>query len=167
MASLVLVVFCLARKTPLKFSARAHKFMALQGACLFCLNYIFFYYASVNLTTGLVSVIFSTVVLMNVLNARLIVAQKVRPIVVLSGILGLLGLVFIFIPELSNMERSTQVRNSILFGLLATLCASIGNVTTIKNKENGVPVVAATTWGMFYGAVMTLSYVLILSLIHI
>jgi len=160
-ATLVLLAICMARKTPLKFSAHAHKYMLIQGTCLFCLNYIFFYYASVHLTTGLVAVIFSTVVLMNVLNGRLIVGLPIRPVVVLSGILGLIGLVFIFIPELSNMERSEQVRNSILFGLVATLFASIGNVTTIKNKENGVPIVAATTWGMFYGSIVTLAYVLV------
>jgi len=160
-ATLILLVICLVRKTPFKFSPNAHKYMVIQGTCLFCLNYIFFYYASVHLTTGLVAVIFSTVVLMNVLNGRLIVGLPIRPVVVLSGILGLIGLVFIFIPELSNMERSTQVRNSILFGLLATLFASIGNVTTIKNQKNGIPIVAATTWGMFYGCIMTLAYVLI------
>jgi len=160
-ATSILFVICFLRKVPLRFSATAHKYMWLQGACLFCLNYILFYYASKHLTTGLVAVIFSTVVLMNVLNGRLLVGQQIRPIVVVSGILGLLGLVFIFIPELSNMERSVQVKNSIILGLLATFFASIGNVTTIKNKINGVPVVAATAWGMLYGSLMTLIYVLV------
>jgi len=73
----------------------------------------------------------------------------------------LLGLTLIFIPELQMMERSTEVKFSIFLCVLATLSASLGNVLTLRNKANGVSVVPATTWGMFYGTVATLIYLLL------
>ena len=160
-ATLVLLLVCMLRKQNLKYSWYAHIFMALQGIFLFCINYILFYYASFELATGLVSVMFSTVVLMNVLNGRFFANQVIKPMVVVGGILGLLGLTLIFIPELQMMERSAEVKFSIFLCVLATLSASLGNVLTLRNKANGVSVVPATTWGMFYGTVATLIYLLL------
>ncbi len=161
LATLVLLIVCLIRKQTLIFPLRAHVFMLLQGMFLFSINYILFYYASFNLATGLVSVMFSTVVLMNVINGRLFANQVIKPMVVVGGILGLMGLTLIFIPELQSMERSNDVLFSIGLCVLATLSASFGNVLTLKNKANGVSVVPATTWGMFYGTLATLIYLLI------
>lgn len=160
LATTILLLVCLLRKQTLNYSLYSHLFMAMQGIFLFCINYILFYYASYDLATGLVSVMFSTVVLMNVLNGRLFANQVIKPMVVVGGILGLLGLTLIFIPELQTMERSANVKFSIFLCVLATLSASIGNVLTLKNKANGVSVVPATTWGMFYGTIATLIYLL-------
>ena len=160
LATTILLLVCLLKKQSLRYSLHSHIYMALQGIFLFCINYILFYYASYELATGLVSVMFSTVVLMNVLNGRLFANQVIKPMVVVGGILGLLGLTLIFIPELKTMENTAKVKFSIILCVLATMSASLGNILTLRNKANGVSVVPATTWGMFYGTVATLIYLL-------
>jgi drug/metabolite transporter (DMT)-like permease len=52
LASLVLFAFCLARRLPLRFRAREHLWIALFGALMFCVSYIFVYYAEEHVVLG-------------------------------------------------------------------------------------------------------------------
>ena len=61
-AMAALVMFCWAwlRGDSLRFKLRDHGFLALMGAFIFSTNYVLFYIATAELTTGLIAVIFST-----------------------------------------------------------------------------------------------------------
>ena len=50
---------------------RQHGFIALQGLFLFSTNYLIFYWATGLLTSGIVALMFSTVILMNIVNGAL------------------------------------------------------------------------------------------------
>ena len=67
-AALTLVVYCKLRGLNMRFSLRDHIFMALQGLVLFSVNYWLIYLAEVHVTSGLVAVIFSSIVFMNMIN---------------------------------------------------------------------------------------------------
>lgn len=71
LAALILFAWCLLRGLPLRFDRRQHLWMALQGCMLFCINYLILYWATAELTSGLVAVIFSAIVLMNIVNSAL------------------------------------------------------------------------------------------------
>lgn len=62
----------------MKFSKRQHAFIALQGLFLFCLNYWLNYVGTGYLTSGMVSIIFSTLTLMNIFNQRIFFKIKVK-----------------------------------------------------------------------------------------
>src|SRR5262245_24909270 len=49
LATAILLAFCAATRRSLRFRARDHLFMALQGLLLFCLNYVLFYWAAADL----------------------------------------------------------------------------------------------------------------------
>ena len=51
-----------------RFCLRDHLFMLLQGTFLFSLNYLLFYISELTLTSGLAAVIFSNLLVMNMLN---------------------------------------------------------------------------------------------------
>ena len=72
LASLLLLAFAVLRKINLRFTARQHLFFGLQGVLLFSLNYLLVYLAELRLTSGLVAVIFSMLVFMNILIGALI-----------------------------------------------------------------------------------------------
>src|SRR3990170_7612690 len=59
LAALLLMLYALARRLPMRFTPRQHAFIALQGTFLFSLNYILVYLAEQNLTSGLVAIVFS------------------------------------------------------------------------------------------------------------
>ena len=67
LAASILIVFSLIRRLPLRFDLRTHGFFALQGLLLFSLNYILVYFAEGYLTSGLVAIIFSVIIITNVI----------------------------------------------------------------------------------------------------
>jgi len=71
LAAIVLFAWCAATRRSLRFSARAHRYLAALGVMLFGLNYIGIYWAERFVTSGLVAVLFSTIVFMSPVGMRL------------------------------------------------------------------------------------------------
>ncbi len=70
-AAVILLVWCRFRQLNMRFSPQEHMRMALQGALLFGFNYLLFYIAELHITSGLAAVIFSTILLMNMINGAI------------------------------------------------------------------------------------------------
>jgi drug/metabolite transporter (DMT)-like permease len=153
LAALILVLFSLVRRLPMRFSLKTHGFFALQGLLLFSLNYILVYLAEGYLTSGLVAIIFSLIIVLNVLFGAIFLANPVRVQVVVGAVLGLIGLSFVFLPELSNLDLSSQKMVGVLLALISTVSASLGNVVSARNQRQQLPVIQTNAYGMLYGAV--------------
>ena len=95
-------VFVFARVTgsPLSLSWRDHRFVALQGATLFCLNYWLTYLSTQYLTSGLVAVLFTSIIFFNLVNSRVIFGAAVEPRVLAAAAAGVIGVALLFLPEL-------------------------------------------------------------------
>ena len=161
LAALVLGVFVLVRRLPMTFSRRQHAFIALQGAFLFSFNYILVYLAEQRLTSGLVAIIFSTLILMNVLLGALFLGNPIRPRVLGGGLLGVAGLALVFSPEVAGVDFSGGHGVGLALSFVAVLSASIGNVIAARNQRSGLPVVQTNAFGMAYGALITLVVALV------
>jgi drug/metabolite transporter (DMT)-like permease len=156
LAAVMLFLWCLATKRSLKFSRNDQLFMALQGSLLFALNYLFFYLAELTLTSGLAAVVFSTIVIMNLLNGRLFLGTPVEWKVLLGGLLGLLGLMLMFWPEVAGFEAAGESLLALGYCFLATYLASLGNILSARNQQNGLPIIQSNAFGMLYGALLML-----------
>jgi drug/metabolite transporter (DMT)-like permease len=156
LASGILLIYCLIKDKNLVFSRRDHFFMAAQGFSLFGLGYIMSYLATSYLTSGLVAVIFSTVLMWNILNLRLFMGQPVAGRALAGGSLGLAGICIVFWHDLSALT-ATRGLIGLLIALLGAYLASIGNVVGSRNAKRGVPVTQANVYGMAYGALLCLS----------
>lgn len=159
LAAAMLVGFCLATGRSLRFSPRDHLFMALQGLCLFSLNYVLFYWAAEYLVSGLLAVCFSTIAVMNIANGALIYRQRVDPKVALAAALGLGGIGLVFWPELAKIELSRAAALGLGMSLIATYAASLGNMVTVRHSRAAIPVIEANAMGMSYGALFTFVFV--------
>ena len=153
LASLILLVFCLLTNKKLGFSRRDHLFLAVQGGSLFGLGYIMSYLATSYLTSGLVAVIFSTILMWNILNLRLFMGQAVAWRAFLGGVVGLAGICIVFWHDLSAFT-ATRGLIGLIIALLGAYLASIGNVVGARNAKSGVPVTQANVYGMAYGALL-------------
>lgn len=160
LAALILIVFSLARRLRLAFSLKEHGFFALQGLLLFSLNYLLVYLSEGYLTSGLVAIIFSLIIVLNVLFGALFLGNPVRPRVVIGAILGLLGLAFVFWPELTSLSLSSEKILGMLLALIATVSASLGNVVSARNQRSELPVIQTNAYGMLYGAVFMVVFAL-------
>jgi len=156
LASIILLVYCIFTYKNLVFSRRDHIFMAVQGFSLFGLGYIMSYLATFYLTSGLVAVIFSTVLMWNILNLKLFMRQPVAWRAFSGGILGLGGICIVFWHDLSAFT-ATRGLIGLIIALIGAYLASIGNVVGSRNAKSGVPVTQANVYGMAYGALLCIA----------
>ena len=152
-ASTVLIGFCLATGRSLRFAPRHHLFIAAQGLFLFCLNYWLFYYATFELTTGVVAVVFSLIMLMNILNGAVLFGTRVEPRVLGAAGLGVVGLVLVFWDDMAALDLTSGPMVGLGLSIVATYFASLGNMASLRNTRAGLPVLPVNALGMAYGAV--------------
>ena len=156
LAASILLIYCVLARKRLKFSLRDHSFMALQGFTLFGLSYCGSYLATSYMTSGLVAVVFSTILMWNILNLRIFMGRPVAWRAFWGGVLGLGGIGIVFHRDLAAFSATSG-----LIGLLIALggayLASAGNVVGARNAANGVPVTQANAFGMGYGGLLTLA----------
>lgn len=160
LASLLLFLFVLLRDLPMRFSGRAHAFMALQGLFLFSLNYILVYLAEGYVTSGLVAVIFSTIILFNVIFGAIFLGSLIRVRVTLGALVGIAGLVFIFWPELSGLRLTSNRALGMTLAVIGAASASLGNIVSARNQRQDLPVIQTNAYGMLYGSAFMFLYAL-------
>jgi len=160
-AGLLVLAYCAITGRRLRFSVFEHAFIALQGLCLFCVNYILIYWATSHISSGLVAVIFSTLVIMNIFNGAIFLKRPIRSVVMLGAVLGLLGITLVFWQELQIAQQSLtsdEVWTALLLVLLATFSASIGNILSARNQEHNLPVLQTNGFGTLYGSMIMMLY---------
>ena len=155
LAALVLLIFCLITRKRLIFSLRDQFFMAVQGVTLFGLGYCMSYLATSYMTSGLVAVVYTTMLMWNILNLKLFMRQPVAWRAFWGGILGLSGICIVFWHDLSTLT-ATRGLIGLSMGLLGAYLSSLGNVVGARNAKAGIPVTQANVYGMAYGGVLTL-----------
>jgi drug/metabolite transporter (DMT)-like permease len=155
LASLILLAYCRLAGKRMRFPWRDHRFMALQGFTLFGLGYCGSYMATTYLTSGLVAVVFSTILMWNILNLRLFMRQPIAWRAFCGGVLGLSGICIVFWKDLAAFG-ATKGLMGLVIALAGAYMASIGNVIGSRNARKGVPVTQANAFGMAYGGLLTL-----------
>lgn len=155
LASLILLAYCWLTRKQLKFSLQDHGFMMLQGFTLFGLSYCGSYLATMYMTSGLVAVIFSTILMMNIINLRLFMRQPVAWRAFYGGVLGFTGICVVFWQDLTALT-ATRGLIGLLIAIAGAYLASVGNVVSTRHAKQGIPVTQANAFGMAYGGVLTL-----------
>ena len=154
LAALMLLVFCLITRKRLVFSLRDQFFMAIQGFTLFGLGYCMSYLATSYLTSGLVSVVYTTMLMWNIMNLKLFMRQPVAWRAFWGGMLGLSGICIVFWHDLSSLA-ATKGLIGLGMGLLGAYLSSLGNIVGARNARAGIPVTQANVYGMAYGGLLT------------
>lgn len=153
LAAVLCLLLTLLTKGLVRLRLADHLRIFVQGLCLFSGNYLLIYAATADLSTGLVAVTFSTMVILNALGAAMFLGVPLRPAVVAGGLLGLLGMGALFLPELGSLSWSDPRLRALCICFLGTTCASAGNMIAAGSLKRGLPVLTCNSWGMFYGAV--------------
>ena len=152
LAAVVLAIWCLARGDSLAFPPRTHAWIAAQGATFFGLNYIGVYVAERYVTSGLVAVVFSTIVFMTPIGTRIAFGTPITARFAIGATLGVAGVALLFLPELRAVGEGGDAMRGIAYALGATAIAAIGNLLTMRLQRDRVPIFAGTAIGMAYGA---------------
>ena len=155
-AAMLLYVYALMTRRKLALPADAYPFVFLQGLLLFSVNYFLVYYGTAYITTGLVAVVFSSVVVFNAIFERIFFRTALEARVLLAAVIGFTGIVMIFWPEVSAINLQDKTVVGILFVLTGTVIASLGNMAAVINTRRSLPVVAVNAHSMAFAGVMSL-----------
>lgn len=162
LAGILLISFCLATGKRMKFSLKEHFLMLLLGLSLFGFNYWFVYQAETILTSGVVAVIFSLIIVFNIIFNALLLKGKIKRDVIIAAILGIIGTIFLFKNELSSFSLNTKDALVFLICLCGIVTASLGNILSAYKQKRKIPVLQANAYGMLYGGIaMFLTVVLL------
>ncbi len=132
----------------------------LMGSFLFCWNYVLFYTATAwGLTTGLIALIFSLIITMNMVNSALFFRERPESKTLIGAVIGLVGITVVFAQDLTDLQGQGKL-SAILLCVAATYLASLGNMMSKTLQRQGVSVTGSNGWGMTYGALTLLVVVL-------
>lgn len=161
LAALILFAWCRVKRLPLTFTASEHRWMLLQGLLLFGINYVCVYLAETEVTSALVAIVFSLVVFMNIAGTRIFFGTPIKPATLLGAVLGVGGILLVFLPEFSRGNGKGDPTGGLILALIGAISASGGNLVASRNHRQGLPVVQMNTFGMFYGALLVAGFALI------
>lgn len=157
LAAVLMLIFCFLTRKNMRFTLKQHGSMALQGFLLFALNYALFYLGSQYFISGIVSIIFASIIIMNLLNSRIFLKTSFVSRVVIGCLLGIVGLILVFNSQLTSSffvhESYKQIFTGLILCLTATLSASFGNVVSVQNQQQKLPILQSSAIGMAYGAI--------------
>jgi drug/metabolite transporter (DMT)-like permease len=151
-AGLLFAAWCAATRRSLRFPARAHLFLALQGVLFFGFNYVSVYVAEQYVTSGLVAVLFATMVFMNPIGMWLVYRTPLSARMFAAATLGVAGVALLFLPEIAAARSGGDTARGIACAIGGTALAAGGNIAAVRNQKAGIPIFPGTAWGMLYGA---------------
>ena len=162
LAVLLLLLWCRHKGLSLRMERRHHPYLFYQGTCLFAINYWFVYLAEEHITSGIVAVMFTTIIFFNIINGRLLLKRPFEPRVLAGAVVGFLGIALIYYPEVQQLQWGSSAISGLLFGIGAPMIASLGNMAAARNGLAGLPVVQTNTWSMAYGTLLMLLVALVM-----
>ncbi|HEY6511707.1 MAG TPA: DMT family transporter [Burkholderiaceae bacterium] len=152
LAAVVLLGVAAARGQPWRLAPRWHGWLLATGVVQYSINYWAVYEAERHIPSGLVAVLFSLMVFGNALLGWRLFGQPVTRRFVVAAACGVLGVVLIFWPEVAAAHARPHAAFGLGIGLLAVVCACVGNVLTLTLTRRGLPLVPMLGWCMGYGA---------------
>ena len=155
-AAIIIFVYLIIKKKKLKFSLNHHVWFLLFGICLYSLNYVFFYLSNTYLISAYPAIVFSTVVIMNILGEGFYFKKKPSLKTLIGATIGMIGILIIFNDVVFNFSLNNGTHIGLFLALLGTFCASTGNMVHQRNLNNNFPLIQTLAYAMLYGSLTTL-----------
>ncbi len=152
LAAMLLAAWCVVTKRSLAFSRRDHLWIAAEGVSMFGLAYVFIYIAEQYIASGLLAVLFATIVFANLAGARICFGDRLTARAIAGAALGVGGVALLFLPEFATVRADVRTAKGIVFGLASVLLASAGNMVAVRNNKASLPLLPVVAWAMGYGA---------------
>jgi len=163
LAGVILLVYGKIKRLNMRFRLKDHGMMLLLGFLLFGINYWLVYYAELSLPSGLVAIVFSSIIFLNIINGAWLLKSPMRGYVVLGAIIGMAGMVLVFKDEIIRFDLANASTIAFFLAFLGAISASLGNITSAYlQKRSGMPVVQTNAFAMLYGSLCMLGLIVIL-----
>ena len=155
-AAIIIFIYLVIKNKNLKFSINHHFWFLFFGTCLYSINYVFFYLSNTYLISAFPAIVFSTVVIMNILGEKFYFNKKPSLKTLIGAIIGMIGIIIIFNEEIFNFSLSEGTHIGLFLAFIGTFCASTGNMVHQRNLNNNFPPIQTIAYAMLYGSLVTL-----------
>ena len=155
-AAIIIFIYLVIKNKNLKFSINHHFWFLFFGTCLYSINYVFFYLSNTYLISAFPAIVFSTVVIMNILGETFYFKKKPSLKTLIGATIGMIGIIIIFNDEIFNFSLSEGTHVGLFLALIGTFCASTGNMVHQRNLNNNFPPIQTIAYAMIYGSFVTL-----------
>jgi len=155
-AAIIIFIYLIYKKKNLRFSLNHHIWFLLFGICLYSLNYIFFYLSNTYLISAFPAIVFSTIIIMNILGDSFYFKKKPSLKTLIGSTIGMIGIAIIFNDEIFNFTLSNGRHVGLFLALLGTFFASTGNMVHQRNLNNNLASMPSIAYSMLYGSLVTL-----------
>jgi len=156
-AGLIILIFVALTKRKLIFSIKDHAYFFVLGVFLYSGNYIFFYNSNIYLPSNIPATVFCLLTIFNILGEKLIFKKSITTLTLIGALLGITGIAIIFFNDFLSFSLNSGTTLGLMFALLATFSASIGNLLAVYNKRNfNIPLLQNVAFAMIYGAIVAL-----------
>ena len=154
-AAIIIFIYLVIKNKNLKFSINHHFWFLFFGTCLYSINYVFFYLSNTYLISAFPAIVFSTVVIMNILGETIYFKKKPSLKTLIGATIGMIGIIIIFNDEIFNFSLSEGTHVGLFLALIGTFCASTGNMVHQRNLNNNFPPIQTIAYAMLYGSLVT------------
>ena len=155
-ASIIIFIYLIIKKKKLKFDINHHIWFLFFGICLYSTNYVFFYLSNTYLISAYPAIVFSTVVIMNILGEAFYFKKKPSLKTLIGATVGMIGIIIIFNNEIFNFNLNNGTHIGLFLALIGTFCASTGNMVYQRNLNHKFPLMETLAYAMLYGSFITL-----------
>ena len=154
-AAIIIFIYLIIKNKNLKFSINHHFWFLFFGTCLYSINYVFFYLSNTYLISAFPAIVFSTVVIMNIIGERLYFKKKPSLKTLVGATIGMIGITIIFNNEIFNFSLENGAHLGLFLALIGTFCASTGNMVHQRNLNNNFPPIQTIAYSILYGSLVT------------
>ncbi len=154
-AAIIIFIYLVIKNKNLKFSINHHFWFLFFGTCLYSINYVFFYLSNTYLISAFPAIVFSTVVIMNILGETFYFKKKPSLKTLIGATIGMIGIIIIFNDEIFNFSLSEDTHVGLFLALIGTFCASTGNMVHQRNLNNNFLPIQTIAYAMLYGSFVT------------
>ena len=155
-ASLIIFIFLFIKKKNLKFSVNHHFWFLLFGICLYSVNYVFLYLSNTYLISAFPAVVFSTIVIMNIIGETFYFKKKPSLKTLIGAAIGMVGIIIIFNDEIFSFSLDKGTHIGLFLALIGSFFASTGNMIHQRNLNYNFPSIQTIAYAMLYGSIITL-----------
>jgi len=156
LAGLLIAAYCRARGISLRYRVADHAMLALLGVTMYSAGYICVYHAEEYLASGLVAVGFSASPLLAMFGLRLFFGQPLTARMAGGSLLGILGIVLVFWPEVARLSQAKGTLTGALLMVGAVLISSVGGLIVHRNHNRNLHGLPTIAWSMGYGGLFAL-----------
>ncbi len=154
-ASGFIFIYLIIKRKNLIFSFYHHFWFLFFGTCLYSINYVFFYLSNTYLISAFPAIVFSTVVIMNILGETFYFKKKPSFKTLIGASIGMTGVIIIFNNEIFYFSFNQGTHLGLFLALIGTFAASTGNMIHQRNLNYNFPPIQTIAYAMLYGSLVT------------